>query len=59
LSLGHGAEIARAEKHADLVIIVGFVDRRMQSKARKAEVYGRAWRRRIPERKQLGLVGDF
>jgi hypothetical protein len=31
----------------------------MQPEAGKAEVYGRARRRRIAERKQLGLVCDF
>src|SRR5256885_4885447 len=49
LALGHGAEIARTEKHAYLVIIVGLVDRRMQPEAGKAEVYRRAGRCDVAE----------
>ena len=59
LSLGHGAEIARAEKDADLVVIVGLVDRRMKAKAGKAEVHRGARRRQVAERKQLGLIDNF
>ena len=38
LAFGDGAEIARAEKHADFVIIVGPVDRRVNAKAGKAQI---------------------
>ena len=41
-ALGDGAEIARAEKDTDLVIIVGLVDRRMKPKAGKAQIHRRA-----------------
>ena len=37
-ALGNGAEIARAEKHADLVEIVRPVDRPMDAEAREAEI---------------------
>ena len=59
LSLGHRAEIARAEKHADLVVIVGLVDRRVKAETGKAEIYRGSRRRQVAERKQFGLVDDL
>ncbi|MGY3149706.1 hypothetical protein ACVWYQ_006705 [Bradyrhizobium sp. USDA 3397] len=38
LPLGHGAEIARAQEDADLVVIVGTVHRRMDAEARESEI---------------------
>ena len=59
LALGDGPEITRAEKDADLVVIVGLVDRRMKAKAGKAEIDTGTRRRQVAERKKLGLIGNF
>ena len=49
MALGYCAEIACTEKDADLVIIIGLVDRRMQPEAGKAEIHRRAGRREVAE----------
>src|SRR5882672_4623452 len=49
LPLGDSPKIARAEKDANLVIIVGLVDWCMEPKAGKAEIDTWAWRRQVPE----------
>ena len=57
-ALRHGAEIARAEKHADLVEIVRAVDRSVNAEARKAEVRLDVRRGLIAEREHRGRVDN-
>ena len=58
-SLGDGAEIARAEKDADFIMIVGLVDRSVQAKAREAEVGVRVRRRRVAKGEVFRVIGDL
>ena len=57
-ALGDRAEIACAEKHRDLVVMVGSVERRVQPEAGKAEIGARLRRRHLVEREHAGRVDD-
>src|SRR6202030_777546 len=57
-AFGEGAEIARAEKDRDLVVIIRAIDRGMQAKAGETDIGARIRRRELSEREHARGIDD-